>query len=97
MSLIGVQNILKDAEKNVTGEEIGVNIHLETEDHSESMLAVSEDSEEQQEPIADGRGTATQLETQTDNMDLEHIIQELSVEVAMGTDECYRRFVTFPQ
>ena len=77
-ALSGVQDALKHAQKSVNGIEIEQNIDLEIEDSAEIWENMdSEGSEGSGEHIAD--------------KDLEHIIQGLSVEVSMGTDECYRR------
>ena len=84
MSLIGVQNAMNEAEKNVNGREIESNIDLEREDNSEEIW----------DNIEEGPMTESiPVETQVDH--LENIIQNLSVEVAMGTDKCYRRFYLF--
>ena len=60
MSLIGVQNIMKDAEKDVSGQEIEQNINIETEDHSAEIWETIAHSEEERGPIADSNmGTQT--------------------------------------
>jgi hypothetical protein len=77
---------MKEAEKNVNGGEIENNINLETEDNSEEIWENIEEGQIIEEgPITDSES----METQVDH--LENFIQKLSVEVAMGTDECYRR------
>jgi hypothetical protein len=77
-ALSGVHNVLKHAEKSVNGIEIEQNIDLEIEDH------LFETWENMDSKDSEGRG-----QTWIMDKDLEHIIQDLSVEVSMGTDECY--------
>jgi hypothetical protein len=66
---------MKEAEKNVNGREIENNIDLKTEDNSEEIWENIEEG-----PITD----LESMETQVDH--LGNIIQNLFVEVAMGTE-----------
>ena len=89
MSLAGVQNVLCQAEKEVSGLEIEHNIELETEDQCEETWNQMEDSRGTRGPIAE-----SEMDIQARTADgLEDLIRGLSIEVAMGTDSCYRRLV----